>query len=206
MLRKMQSKSEADIPALDRAARIDTSLAENTVDADVSWFVAGLSAKQREYGIQLVNFGGDWRKAADAVGYGPSVSRETIEKGDVMEAYMKSIEATIATAAVLNSGIVVSRINRIALRAEQEGNLPVALAANKSIGDVFGIFEQKGAVIRANADGIQITISGTRDKKDDVIDADFEELLARNGRDDLVLALNGNTEQEVSVEPMDTNS
>ena len=169
---------------LEDAARIDgvrRALACLSPDADSTHLFGHLSDKQKMYATYFVKHEGDWRKAARQAGYGASATQESIEAGEAMSAYMAALKAEISLKIGLSAATVMSRLNRIALKAEEEKEYPSAIRANIKLGETFGMFHTEATTINVNAEGVIIQIGKPRDVSDDVIDAEYQEILERNG-------------------------
>lgn len=170
-------------PALSRMESIRTNLEEGSSDSDSTWFLPYLTEKQRMYGILYTRFLGDWAKAAKAAGYAPGTRQTQIESGDAMVAYMTAVKAEVAQVVGLSATTVVARMNRIALKAEDQGDLKTAMGANRTLGEWQGLGEKRVTVTHQNADGVSITIGSPRSTADDevYIDAEIVEIMEQNG-------------------------
>lgn len=149
---------------------------------------AALTDQERTYCLKVVELGCR-KKALAALGF-KTMKPETFEgrKPEIVM-YLAELQAAASVAAGITSSRVVRRLDRIAETAEQRGKLGIAVLANKTLGQAIGMFQPKdNGSIRINGDGNTINIvAGTPSvvagDDGEIIDAEYREILALNGRD-----------------------
>lgn len=161
--------------------------------ADSSIVGRGLSGRAKQFAAALVTCDGKLKEACSMVHLSEPEGRKLLAL-DGFEAYMSALAAEMSVKAGLSVAQVVSRVNRIALSAEQGGKLSVALEANRMLGSHLGMFPKSGSgvVVNAGNGAVVQLVAGEAPRADgagpEVIDAEYvedpemAEILALNGR------------------------
>jgi hypothetical protein len=165
-----------------KAEEIEESIALKSVRGDVAFFRRYLSDKQRLYAIKVVEFDGDWKRAAAAAGYSPKTTQKQIEEGPAMYAYMTSVKSAVSNRLMLSADIVLERLERIALQAEMAGDLGVSVRAYKLMGDYLQMFKREGTTFNFNNNGVIVTIANRPALGDasEPLDAVYRDILELN--------------------------
>lgn len=155
---------------------------------DFHRIAASLTHRERLYCLKLVEFGGDRTKALRAAGYRGGNWRR-LEQDPNVQLYLAELQRAAAVKASVTPERVMMRLDRIAEKAESEGHYQSAILANKQLGAALGMFgkQSDGGVLRVNGNGnvIQIVSSSQEpnlEEPSEVFDAEFEEVMALNGR------------------------
>jgi hypothetical protein len=164
------------VSVLDRAARIEEALAAAEVDGDGAWYVKHLNGRQIQFCLLMAKYG-DARRAFRESKLSGSLDATVTDP--YVAAYIRALDNQASTAAFVDRMALMERFNRIALRAEDRGDFKNALAANTSLAKLIGLDRDLG--VNRDADGRPISIAASRGE--DVIDADYEEVLKQNGID-----------------------
>lgn len=164
------------ISVLDRAARIEEALAAGEVDGDGAWYVKHLNGRQIKFCL-LMSKHGDAKRAFKESGLKGSLEQTVLDP--YVAAYVRALDAQASTAAFLDRMVMLERFNRIALRAEDRGDFKNALAANTALAKLIGLDRDPG--VNRDAEGRPVSIAASGGEE--VIDAEYEEVLRQNGID-----------------------
>jgi hypothetical protein len=170
-----------------RAKEIEKAVALGSPRASSVPLFRLLSSKQKLYCAKLIQFKGDWKRAAVAAGYSEKTTRRQIEDSDAIRAYLVAIQAEISIEEGVASAQVIAGLYRNALAAAAAGDYGASNRAWKLLGDAMGMFKLSAPEVNFNQNGVIIQIAATPvlDAAEDAesLPATYREVLALNGRE-----------------------